>query len=150
MLALSTILQQRPRLSAALAFGLPTTALTHFAWHSDARWSGAVPAITLGAGLAHALAGALTGSRLLDPARTRTGAQAALLGAATSLLAMLFFAPALAWYVAASNTASNVGSFVALTFFTGFFAFLAAGWALLLLSVAVAWGLHRWGGAVDR
>jgi len=78
MLALRTFLRQWPRLSAALAFGLPTTALTH-----------------------------------------------------------------IAWYVAAANTASSLGSFVGLVFFTGLFAFLAAGWALLLVSIGVAVGLYR-------
>jgi hypothetical protein len=136
-------LRAHPRGAAALAFGASTAALTHFAWHADARLSGAIPAITVGAGLAHAVAGALTGPRLLDPARTATAAQAALLGAATSLLAILFFAPAFAWYVAATNTASSVGSFVGLVFFTALFAFLAAGWALLLLSICVAVGLYR-------
>ena len=143
MQALGSFIRKTPRSTAATAFGISTATLIHFAWYADARMSGGVPALTLGAGVAHALAGALTGPRLLDGTRTRTSSQAALLGAGTSLLALAFFAPAFAIYLSASNTQPSVLSYLAVTFFAGVFAFLAAGWALLLLSVGVAWGLYR-------
>lgn len=44
-------------------------------------------------GVAAALAGGLVGAPLLDPARCRSGAGAALRGAATSLAAFVMFAP---------------------------------------------------------
>ena len=142
MHAIGGIIRHRPRSAAALAFGVSTAGLTHFAWYPDARMSGMVPALTLGAGLAHAVAGAITGPRLVNV--TRTASHAALLGAATSLLALAFFAPMMAVYVSATDARppSALG-YVALTLFTGLFAFLGAGWALLLLSVGVGWGLYR-------
>ena len=129
---------------AALVFGFATAGLIHFAWYPAARMNGMIPALTMGVGLAHAVAAAFTGARLIDPARTRTSSHAALLGAGTSIFALAMFTPALAIYVSSSNVGDlSVLAFAALTFFTGFFAFLAAGWALLLLSVALAWGLYR-------
>jgi len=137
-------LRERPRSAAALAFGLSTATLTHFAWYADARMTGMIPVLTVGAGLAHAVAGAVTGRRLIDATRTPTAAHAGLLGAATSLLAVALFAPVFAVYLSAENVQpSGVLQYLALTFFTGLFAFLGAGWALLLVSVGVAWGLHR-------
>jgi hypothetical protein len=144
MQSIGTFIRQRPRSVAALAFGISTAALTHVAWYPDARMSGMVPALTLGAGLAHALAGAITGRRLVDRTRTHTSSHGALIGAGTSLLAVAFFAPAMAMYVSASNAHPlSVLGYVMLTLFTGLFAFLAAGWALLLLSAGVGWGLYR-------
>lgn len=144
MRAIGAIIRQRPRLAAALAFGVSTTALTHFAWYPDARTSGLVPALTLGAGLAHAVAGVIIGPRLVDATRTRPAWHAALFGAGVSLLALAFFAPLMAVFVSATDARPpSVSGHVALTLFTGLFAFLAAGWALLLLSVGVGWGLYR-------
>jgi hypothetical protein len=138
----SDVIKQRPRTAAALAFGVVTAVVTHFAWVPDARWSGGIPALTLAAGLAHAIAGAVTGRRLLDGIRTRTAPQACVLGAATSLLAVIALAPPFALWITASNARpEGVVAYAALTFFVGFFSFLAAGWALLLASVVVAWGL---------
>lgn len=133
----------KPRLAASIAFGLSTATLTHFAWYPDVRTSGMMPALTLGAGLAHAAAGALTGPRLIDATRTPTSSHAALLGAGTSLLAVAFFAPLMAWYVSATNARASVLGYAVMTLFTGLFAFLGAGWALLLLSICAGWGLHR-------
>lgn len=141
---LSTFLTRRPRFAAALSFGLSTALLTHFAWLPNARMSAIAPALTLAAGLAHAISGAVTGRRLLDSSRTRTPTQAALLGATTSLLALILFAPAMAAYVSATNAPQhNPLAYLALTLFTGIFAFLGAGWALLVLSAGVGVGLHR-------
>jgi hypothetical protein len=141
---LPRLLRQHPRLAAALSFGISTALLTHFAWYSSARWNGQVPALTLAAGLAHGIAGAVTGPRLLDSTRTRSSRDAALLGAATSLLALLLFAPAMAAYVSATNVSPQSPlAFLALTLYTGLFAFLAVGWGLLLLSVVVAIALYR-------
>lgn len=148
MRELLRFLTRRPRLTAALAFGASTTILTHFAWYPGARLSGLVPALTLAAGLAHALGGSITGPRLMDAERTRTPLQAALLGAATSLLALLLFAPALAAYVSAGGASAPTPlGYLATTVFTGLFAFLGAGWALLLLSAAVGLVLHSIGTA---
>lgn len=143
MPAISNLIRQNPRLADALAFGVSTATLTHFAWYPAARMSGMIAALTLDAGLAHAVAGALTGPRLIDATRTRTSSQAALLGAGTSLLAVAFFAPAFALYVGATNVHSSLLGYAVLTLFIGTFAFLDTGWALLILSVGVGWGLYR-------
>lgn len=143
---LRRIVQRRPRLAAACAFGASTALLTHFAWYPQARMSGMIPALTLAAGLAHALGGAITGPRLVDRSRTRTALQAVVLGAGTSLIALALFAPAMAAYVSATGgSQSGPLGYVVLTLFTGLFAFLGAGWALLLLSAAVGLGLYRLG-----
>lgn len=73
---LGSCIRQRPRTAAALAFGSVTTPVTHLAWAPDARTNGVVPALTIAAGVAHALAGAITGRRLVDGTRTRTSPQA--------------------------------------------------------------------------
>jgi hypothetical protein len=79
----------------------------------------------------------------MDPTRTRTSSQAALIGAGTSLLAVVFFAPAFATYISATDVQSSLLGYATLTLLTGLFAFLGAGWALLVLSVGVGWGLFR-------
>jgi hypothetical protein len=131
-------------LVAGLSFGVSTALLTHFAWYPDSRMNGMIPALTIGVGFAHAAAGAITGKRLLDTTRTQTSMNAAMLGAGTSLLALGFFAPALAAYVSASDASKqSVLGYMIMTLLTWLFAFLGAGWALLLLSVGVAAVLHR-------
>jgi hypothetical protein len=80
---------------------------------------------------------------LLDTNRTPTAARAAVVGAQTSLLALVFFAPAMAIYVSRSNASpTDALTFVSLTLLTGLFAFLAAGWGLLLVSAGVGAGLN--------
>lgn len=141
---LADFITRRPRAAAALAFGGVTAIVTHLAWIPSARLSGAAPALTVAAGLAHAIAGAFIGPRLVDGARTRTASQACLLGAATSLLAVVVFAPPFALWISATNAGSQgILSYLALTVLVGLFSFLGAGWALLLASVAVAWVLFR-------
>ena len=144
MSSTTSLVTRWARLTAALSFGLSTGLLTHFAWYPDARLSGTIPALTIGAGVAHAIGGAITGPRLMDNTRRRTGLQAALLGGATSLVALLMFAPAMAAYVSTDNASPPTAlGYLSLTLFTGLFAFLGAGWALLLLCAAVGFGLHR-------
>lgn len=144
MPAFRRFLRERPRLAPALCFGLATGVLTHFAWIPSARFNGQIPAVTLLAGLTHAVSGALTGPRLIDASRTRTSSQAALVGARTSLLALAFFAPAMAAFVSVGLAPPRTPvAYLSLTLLTGVFAFLAAGWALLLVCVGVAVGVHR-------
>jgi hypothetical protein len=143
MRSIGEFARRNPRSVASFAFGISTAALTHFAWYANARMNGMIPALTLGAGLAHAVAGALTGPRLTDTERTRTPAQAGVLGGMTSLLAVGFLAPVMAWYVSVTNLQTSVLGYAVITLFTALFAFLAAGWALLLLCMGVGLALHR-------
>jgi drug/metabolite transporter (DMT)-like permease len=131
-----------PRTAAALAFGSMTIVVTHLAWIPNARMSGM--ALTIAAGVAHALAGAVTGRRLLDGTRTKTSLQAALVGAVTSLLAVAIFSPAFVVFLRTTDVRpSNALSYLLLAVLTSVFSFLGAGWALLLASAGVGWGLYR-------
>ena len=133
-----------PRMTAAICFGAAAAATTHFAWIPDARMSGRAPLLTLGAGLAHAASGVLMGPRLVDRTRTRTAGDARVLGAVTSLIACALFALAFALWVESSNAVPHGPlSFLAYAPMIAFFSFLAAGWALVLVSIGVAWGLFR-------
>ncbi|HEY2626963.1 MAG TPA: hypothetical protein VGI41_09470, partial [Candidatus Udaeobacter sp.] len=105
MVPLGFYVRQRPRTVAAIAFGGLTAVVTHFAWFPDARMHGAAPALTIAAGVVHALAGAVTGPRLVDRTRTQTSLEACLLGAGTSLLAVVLLAPLFALWVSATNAA---------------------------------------------
>lgn len=136
-------IRSQPRTTVAIAFGTLTAALIHFAWIPDVRFSGHVPLLTFGAGLVHAIAGAIAAPRLIDRTRTATASEACVVGACISLGALALFSPALAFWIQTTNTRSNVMSTLALVPFVGFFSFLAAGWALLLLSVAIAWAIFR-------
>ena len=144
MVHLGFYVRQRPRTVAAIAFGSLTAVVTHFAWFPDARMHGAAPALTIAAGVVHALAGAVTGPRLVDRTRTQTSLQACLLGAGTSLLAVVLLAPLFALWVSATNAApTSPFSFLLLAILIGLFSFLAAGWALILVSAGIGWGLYR-------
>jgi hypothetical protein len=149
---LAQTLRRQPRLSSALAFGGAATAVTFLSWRRDVRFSGVVPMLIIGAGLAHALAGAITGPRLVDPTRTRSAAQGACVGLLTSLLAALLFVPPFAvWIVSGNASRADVLSDVLLAAWVGLFSFLAIGWTLCLASGAVGWALFRTGtAAADR
>ena len=116
--------------------------VTHLAWVPNARMSAA--GLTIAAGVAHGLAGAIAGRRLFDTARTQTSLQAAFIGALTSLLAVVLFSPAFVIFLRATDVRpSSAASYFLLTILTGLFSFLGVGWALVLVSVGVGWGLYR-------
>jgi hypothetical protein len=140
---LGSYIKKRPRTAAALVFGGATMAVTHLAWVPDARMSGLVPALTVAAGMAHGVAGAITGRRLLDRTRTPTSWHAGLVGAGTSLLALLLFSPAFAFFVSRRLHMASAWSYIGLAVWTALFSFLGAGWALLLVSVGVGWAMYR-------
>ena len=142
---LRSSIRARPRFAAAIGFGATAGLLTHFGWIPAARFSGVAPMLTMSAGLAHAVAGALVGGRVLDATRTRTAWEACLRGAMTSLVALALVSPGLAWWITSTGSQPGVFSFLALVFLTAFFSFLAIGWALLIASMGVAWGLFRFG-----
>ena len=144
MQRLGSYIRHRPRSASAVAFGVVTLAVQHFAWLHDARMSGLAPALTIAVGLLHAVAGAMTGPRLVDGTRTRTPSQAGLLGAKTSLIALLLFAPLYTVFMFARDLhPAGLLSVVSLPFFVAVFAFLADGWALLVVSIGVGWALYR-------
>ena len=133
-----------PRISAALCFGAASAATVHFAWRPDSRLSGHIALLTLGAGLAHAVPAAAIGGPLMDRSRTRTLPEACRLGAIVSLAASVLFSFSFALWVESSNAAQHGAlAFLALVPMVALFSFLAAGWALLLVSIGVAWALFR-------
>jgi hypothetical protein len=142
--AIGKLVKDWPRAAAALAFGLPSAALVHFSWYPDARMSGITPALSVGAGLAHALAATLTGARLVHSTRGPMLRSAPLLGAMTSLIALALFSAAFTAYLAVNDASQNTPlGYAVLGVYTGFFAFLAAGWSLLILSMGIGWALRR-------
>lgn len=141
---LGSHLRQRPRSTCALVFGTVALVVQHFIWVSSSRTNGLAPVLTMAVGLLHAVAGAITAPRLLDATRTRTPSQAGLLGAATSLVALLMFAPLYTVFMIARDLHPvGVLSYISLPFFVALFAFLADGWMLLVVSIGVGWGLYR-------
>ncbi len=136
-------MRDRPRWTTAVGFGATAAAISHFSWIPEARFSGAVPLVTLSASLAHAAGGALAGVRLMDPKRTRTAAQAGILGAWISLGASALFSAGFALWIASSSANFNLLSYVALVPLVGFFSFLSGGWALLVGSIGVGWGVYH-------
>ena len=133
-------IRRSPRTVGALAFGTVTLVVQHFAWLADARMNGLAPYLTIAAGLVHALAG----PRLVDSARTRTSSQAALLGAGTSLLALILFAPLFTVFLFATDVhPAGTLSYVAFPLLIAVFAFMADGWALLVVSMGIGLALHR-------
>lgn len=142
MESLSLIVRRWPRFAAAIAFGGVTAIVVHFAWFPHARYSGAIPGLTIAAGVAHALSGAVMGPYIVR--RTRNSLQAVWLGASTSLLALMLFAPPFAIWVNRMNTQpGGVISRIGLMLLVALFTFLAVGWALLLVSALIGWSLYR-------
>jgi hypothetical protein len=66
--ALGRWVRRRPRLHSAVAFGIATGLVMHWAWIGTVATDGLAPVLTLTFGLVHALAGAIMGRRLLDGA----------------------------------------------------------------------------------
>lgn len=144
MRALGLFIRKYPRAAAAIAFGLLTTAVTHFAWFPGTRMTGLVPKLTIVVGIVHAVAGALTGRSLIDRSRTRNSFQACMLGGATSLIAIAILVPPFAVWVSATNAGHQTAlSFIGLIVWIGVFSFLAIGWAHLLTSIVVGWGIYH-------
>jgi hypothetical protein len=129
---------------ASIGFGSATVLVAYFAWVSSARSSSGAIYLTVAAGLAHAIAGAIVGPSLVDRGRTPSDQIAVLRGAGTSLLALAVFAIAFSGYLLRTDGWTlTLASALALPVFTAFFAFLALGWALLLTSAFVGWGIRR-------
>ena len=142
---LRSIARHSPRASSALLFGGATLMVTYFAWIPDTRTSGLTPALTIAAGAAHALAASFTGRRLLDDGRTRSFAEAGLVGAFTSVLALAIFSPLFAIFLFATDIIQPSGwsGYLLMPMFVAAFAFLAIGWALIFVSSAVGCWLYR-------
>jgi hypothetical protein len=141
---LRSIPRRSPRASSALLFGGATVIVTYFAWIPSARTSGLTPALTIAAGAAHALAAWFTGDRLLDDSRTRSFAEAGLVGAFTSLLALAIFSPlfAIVLFDTDITQPSNWIGYLLTPVLVATFAFLAIGWALMLVSGVVGCVLY--------
>lgn len=141
---LGRYVRQSPRAAGALAFGAVTLVVQHFVWYPNARMSGLAPVLTVTVALCHAVAGAITGPRLVDGTRTSRASRAALTGAATSVLALVFFTFVFTVYLFATDVHPvGILSYITFPLWTALFAFLADGWALFLVSIGVGWALYR-------
>jgi hypothetical protein len=141
---LRTLVTRHPRTVSAVTFGAVAMVVIDLAWLPSARTSGLTPALTIAAGLVHAVAAGFTGPRLLNGARTRSLSQAGIVGACTSLLALALFSLSYAAFLFATELhPTSRFSYFAIPLFIAVFGFLAAGWALLLVSIAVACVLYR-------
>lgn len=139
-----TLCRQHARSGASIAFGLPTALIAYWAWVPSARTSIGVIYLTVVAALAHAVAGAIVGPSLVDPARTPSDQVAVLRGAGASLLALAFFSIAFSGHLLLTGGWTlTFAAVFGLPLYTAFFAFLALGWALLLVSALVGWGIRR-------
>jgi hypothetical protein len=141
---LGSYIRRGPRTAGALAFGAVTLVVQYFAWLPNARMSGLAPALTVAVAVSHAIAGAITGPRLVDRTRTRTPSQAGLLGACTSLLALMLFALLFTVFLFATDIhPAGPLSYVVFPLLVAVFAFLGDTWALFLVSIGVGWALYR-------
>ena len=141
MTSLRSWIRRRPRTTSALAFGTVTLVVTHYAWVAGARMNGLV--LTIAVGVAHAMAGAITGQNLVVGIHPRTPLRAGLLGAATSVLALFFFSPAYAVFIIEKDVGhESVFSHLILTILIGVFSFLAVWWAFVVVSTCVGWCLY--------
>jgi hypothetical protein len=141
---LGAFCRRHSRMAAAIVFGSATMLVTYFAWIPTARTSVGAIYLSVAAGAAHALAGFIVGPSLVDAARTPSAEIAALRGSGISLLALAFFAIGYSAFLFASEAWTiTIGSLLAFPLFTAFFAFFAAGWALLLVSTLIGWGMHK-------
>ncbi len=139
-----TLIRKHPRIAPALAFAIVTAPVIHFAWVPEARFAGAAPILTLAGGVAHAVAGAILGPRVVDVQRRDSNVNASLTGAGVSLLALLLFvAPLTFWIFVWSPADGGRLSSLLVMPLVAVAAFLAGGWALLLISALVGWALHR-------
>ncbi len=140
---LRTFVTRHPRFVCAVAFGLGATAVVYCSVLPDS--AGRLRGFPLAAyaGIAHAVAAAFTGVRIVNPRRSPELLYASLWGAATSLLALLLFALALTVMIYHPQLGDRHPFFLLL--FTLGFAYLGAGWALMLMSLAFGWGICRLG-----
>jgi hypothetical protein len=140
----SALCRRHSRISAFIAFGSTTALVAYFAWVPSARTSVGVIYLTVSAGLAHAVAGAIVGPSLVDPEGTPSDKAAVLRGAGASLLALAFFSIAFSGYLLLTEdwTLTSASAF-GLPVYTAVFAFFALGWALLMVSAFVGWGIYK-------
>jgi hypothetical protein len=134
----------RPRLFTALVFGaagflLAATWFLPVATPSR-RPVGFMLYIVL-PGVAAGLAGGLLGAPLLDSARCRSGARAALRGAATSLAALVIFAPLFAFGL--KWTEPGWTSLIGLAWLVLTVGLLAVGWMVAVVGAGAGWLVWR-------
>jgi hypothetical protein len=133
-----------PRFAAALAFGLAGSALPAV-WFLPtvlSRWDWIALVLFIGLpGVAAAVAGALVGAAICDPAK-RIGSDGAILrGAGVASLAFVIFAPMFSALFA--YTSPGQTGILGLTLLVLIFSAAAIWWLAALVGGLVGWLLHR-------
>ncbi len=134
----------RPRLFTALVFGAAGLLLAA-AWFlpvvAPSRRPVAFMLYIVLPGVAAGLAGGLLGAPLLDPSKCRSGASAALRGAATSLAALVIFAPLFAFGIKWTEPGwTNPLGLAWLVLMVGL---LAVGWMVAVVGAGAGWLVWR-------
>lgn len=144
---IASVIQARvrrlPRAAAAVSFGAAGIVVTA-SWFLPSilrrRDLVALGLYVILPGASAALAGALAGARLADPARPIGAARAMLQGAAIATLALVLFAPTFAILFALTAPGTSiVGLMVAVLMFSA----VAVWWFVAVVGGAVGWLLHR-------
>ncbi len=138
---LRAFVRHHPRIACTVALGLGATTLVYLSLIPDS--AGRIRGLPLAAaaGITHAVAAAFTGHRIVHPRKIPKLFHSAFWGAGTSLLALLLFSLALTGQTYHPQLGDTHP--VLLLAFTFVFAFLGAGWALVLLSAIVGCGLCK-------
>ncbi len=144
MASIDMLVRRWPRTAAAVGFGVAGVALTAL-WFLPSvfgRGDGVGFLLYIAApGAAAALAGALAGPSLCDPARTRSVWQAVLRGAVVATLAVLIFAPVFA--ILFSWTEPGRMSVLGLTVLVLKFSFIAVWWVVAAVGGGIGWMLYH-------
>lgn len=137
-------LQQRPRLLAALAFGVAGLLLPALWFLPVIAPSRNVVVLLLYVGLpalAAGLAGGI-GAPLLLPARCRSASGAVLRGAGIAAVALIVFAPLLA--LGLTLTEPGWTNPLGLTVLILWFSLVAVGWIVTVVGALVGWVVWCW------
>lgn len=142
-----------PRVVAAAAFGIAGASLPTL-WYAPLF----IPAAHLKEWLlfigtpaaSAAIAGAVGGASLLDPARTRSETRAALRGALVALAALVAFAPLFSTFYAVTAPSREHVNIIGLSALLLIGGMLAAGPWVVPIGMVVGWFLYRRGVARQR
>jgi hypothetical protein len=141
MLSPARVVKDYPRLASAAVFALAGGLVAYASWLSPTKGPGDIPLLCAGVALAHAVAAAILGRRLIHDSRDIRGACAT--GATISAAALVAFTPWFAVWVSLDNVnPRGLIDDVLFTLLVGVATFLAGWWAIMLLSAMLGGALY--------